>query len=288
MSALGTKQDASNVALTVDQLISAQVTNNFYEFGKIIPLVNDVSSMAIKGMNQIKFPCLDEFQHEAQTFPLTTPGPLGGPEAITCQSLVLSEDILDIDKKCVMAVSYDPCDLYQSVLNWENIYQQKVVQTLVRGVELELIAQLATVDAPNALTAATAGTLTEGDLLCLVEALHKKNIPEQDRVFLVNPADWKLMMSLTCFLKTNESGSDQALRQGQIGSVFGSPVIWDNAVPAGTILYFHRDHVRFARQGDLSILSADVPKKGCKEMSWTVKYGFTSMKDGCRGASLTI
>lgn len=288
MSALGQKQDASNVALSVDQIISAQVTNNFYEFGKIMPLINDVSNLAVKGMNSISFPCLDEFQHEAQTFPLTTPGPLGGPDAITCQSLVLSEDVLNIDKKCVMAVAYDPCDLYQSVLNWENLYQQKVIQTLVRGVELELVAALSVVDPVNALTAATAGTLTEGDLLCLVEALHKKNIPEQDRVFLVNPSDWKRIMSLSCFLKADASGSDRALRAGEIGSVFGSPVIWDNSVPAGTILYFHKDHVRYARQGDLSILKADSVKKGCKEMSWTVKYGFSSIKGGCRGATLTI
>lgn len=288
MSVLGVKQDASNVDLSVDEIISRQIVNNFYEFGKVLPLVTNVSALATKGMNAISFQCLDDFQHESQTFPLTTPGPLGGPDAITCQSLVLTEDKLNIDKKCVLAVSYDPCDLYQSVFNWEQIYQERVIQTLVRGVELELITELSNVDAANALTATTAGTLTEGDLLCLVEALHKKNIPEQDRCFLVNPTDWKSMMNLSCFLKANESGSDQALRRGQIGTVFGSPVIYDNGVPAGTILYFHKDHVRYAQQADVSILRADLPKKGCKEMSWTVKYGFKSIKGGCRGASLTV
>lgn len=281
------KMSKTEVLASVDQIISGLISDNFYEFGKILPLVNDVSALAVKGVDTIKFPCLDEFDHEEQTFPLTTPGPLGGPDAITCQQLQVTTDDLAIDKKCVLAVQYDPCDLYQSVLNWEQVFQAKVVQTLVRGVELSVIQDLLNVDAANQIAAATAGELTEGDLLCLVETLHKKNIPMDQRVFLVNPADWKCIMSLSCFTKANEYGDAGALRSGQLGSVYGSPVIWDNAVPAGSILYFHRDHLRMARQGETSILRADEPKLGCKTMSFTVKFGHKVIKGGCRGAVLT-
>lgn len=282
------KMTTTEVAPSIDSIISSLISDNFYEYGRIIPLVNDVSQFAVKGMNQVSFPCLDELDHELQSFPMTTPGPLGGPDAITCQQLQVSMDVLPIDKKCVLGISYDPCDLYQSVLNWEQVFEQKVAQTLVQGVELELIQDLLAVDAANAINAATAGVLSEGDLLCLVERLDLKGIPRENRVFVVNPTDYKRMMQLSCFLKANESGSDQALRNGQIGRVFGAPVIMSRLVTAGTILYFHRDHVRYARQGETSILRADEPKLGCKVMSFTAKFGHTVIKGGCRGATLTI
>lgn len=281
------KMAHNEVAPSIDSIISQLVENNFYEYGKII---NKFSSVEVpKGANEVKFNCLDELEHEEQTFPLTTPGPLGGPEAITCQQLVITQDILKIDRKCVMAVAYDPCDLYQSVLDWENIYAEKVRQTLVRGVELAIITEaFANVDAANIITPVTAGTLTETDLLCMLTALRKKNIPETDLCFLVNPEDYKNISVLPCFLKADASGSRQVLQTGALGSVFGSPVIWDNAIPAGEILLTHRDHLRVGRQAGVSILRADVPKKGCKEMSWTVKFGLKTIKGGCRAAKLTL
>lgn len=277
------KMAHNEVTPTIDSIISRLVENNFYEFGKII---NKFSSVEVpKGANEVKFNCLDELEHEAQEFPLVTPGPLGGPDAITCQQLQITQDVLKIDKKCVLAFSYDPCDLYQSVLDWEQIYAEKVRQTLVRGVELDIIAEaFASVDAANIVS----GPINETNLICLLTALRKKNIPETDLCFMVNPEDYKNISVLECFLKADASGSRRVLETGALGSVFGSPVIWDNAIPEGEILLTHRDHLRVGRQAGVSILSADEPKKGCKVMSWTVKYGLKTIKGGCRAAKLVV
>lgn len=294
MAAVG-KIDNSVLTDSIQEIISSIVLDNFTEQGKILPLINNYSSQLGKGMDTLSFLCVDDFDMQKQTFPLTAPGQTADgtadPDgnAIVCQNLAITKEQLKIDCKAVVGFKYDPCDFYQSVLNENSLLLSKSSSSLLRQIEDSLITELQIVDALNVVAPIAAGTLSEGDLICLHAALNKKNIPEQDRVFLINPEEHKAMFGLGCLKNAYSSGdATSPFRNGVIGMVMGSPVIWDNRVPAGTILYFHKDHVRYAQQGQISILETDVPKMGCKEMSMTIKYGQKSIKDGCRGAILTL
>lgn len=289
------KTDFTVVEPTIQQLISSVVLDNFTEFGKILPLVNDISAQLGKGQNAISFPCVSDFDTQKQTFPLTVPGattdgtvdPDGN--AIVCQTLEVVTDTLKVDCKAVTGFKYDPCDLYQSVLNVESELLSKASNALIRQVESTLLTRFDEVSADNELTAITPGEVSEGDLICLHAALNKKNIPESDRCYLVNPEQMKALYALKCIKEVASTGdATSPFRNGVLGTIMGSPVIWDNRVPEDCIYYFHKDAVRYAQQNSVSVLETDVPKMGCKEMSFTLKYGCKTLKDGCRIAKLTV
>lgn len=280
------KMAHNEVLPTIDKIVSRLVEEDFAEFGKIISKFE--TQVVPQGHNEIVYTCLSDLEHEAQTFPKTAPGPLGGPDEITCQTVEITQESLKIDKKCVVAFQYDPCDLYQSFLNWEGIYAEKVRQSFIRAIEMDMLATLsAEVDPANVLAATVAGELTETDLLCMITALRKKNIPE-DACFIVNPEDYKNISVLPCFLKADASGSRQVLGTGNLGSVFGKQIIWDNAQPAGEILLAHRTSLILGRQAGVTVLRADEPKKACKVMSWQTAYGLRVGKRGCRAVKLTL
>lgn len=282
------KQTRDEVLASVYDRLTGLIEDDFAEFGQVLPCFTDISNLYVKGTRSLAFHCLDDYDHEEQGFGsnFVSPGPLGGPDEITCQQLNVTNEVIEIDKKCVLGISYRPCDLYQSLINWESVFQQKVIQTLILGVERSVITE-ALAEA-TAVPVTTAGTLTEGDILCAVTELHKKNIPVAGRKILLNPEDWKCVMQLSCFTKANEYGDAGALRTGQLGSVYGMPVQWSNLIPAGEILVTHPDHVRFVR-GTTEILRADEPKTGCKVMSFTVPYGVKSFsKNGTKCKAIKL
>lgn len=62
--------------------------------------------------------------------------------------------------------------------------------------------------------------------------LDEENIPNAGRWVIVNPAAYGKLLSTPQFVRVDQSGSSEALRNGQIGRAFGFDIMLSNNVPA--------------------------------------------------------
>jgi len=289
------KVNTTSIDITRQELVSAIILDNFTEIGKIVPLVDDVSALVGPGMKSIAFNKVEDFDLQKQTYPVTVPGatadgtvdPNGTP--IVCQNLTITQDVLELNCKAVAGFSYDPCDITQSVLGVESVVLQKASEAITRQVERDLITALeADVDPANILAPiGGAGTISEGDLICLHTALNARNIPETERCLVVHPNDLKDIHALKCIKDANVTGdATSTFRTGVVGMIMGSPVIWTTLATPGTLTLLHKSSLKFATQTGVMVLESDMPKLACKEVSLCMGYGFRTICEGIRTAKL--
>lgn len=70
--------------------------------------------------------------------------------------------------------------------------------------------------------------------------LNLLNVPMSERVLLLGANVWAALMKNTMFVKVNESGSDDALRQATLTNLGGFTIVTSNAINADEGWAFHR------------------------------------------------
>ena len=89
---------------------------------------------------------------------------------------------------------------------------------------------------------------TDSVILAAREALGKNNAPPSDRYLAVAPDIATRILSVDKFVKANESGSTDALRDAIIGRIYGFTVVESNALATGTAVAYHRSGFAFANR----------------------------------------
>jgi hypothetical protein len=74
-----------------------------------------------------------------------------------------------------------------------------------------------------------------------MELLDLQEFPEDGRFLAVNPAQYAAMLNIDNFIDASKFGSNQPVLNGQIGTVFGMPVIKTTVVTAGRPMIYHRE-----------------------------------------------
>lgn len=87
---------------------------------------------------------------------------------------------------------------------------------------------------------------TEGAILAAREALSSANVPQGDRFFAVSPEIATRVLSVDKFVRVDESGANNALREAVIGRLYGFTFVESNALTAGTAVAYHRSSFAFA------------------------------------------
>lgn len=122
------------------------------------------------------------------------------------------------------------------------------VEAVARKAEDELAAVLNALasEADFALTASDSDT--EDTILSARETLSAANVPASDRFLAVSPQIATRLLSVDKFVKVNESGDSDALRNATLGRIYGFTVVESNALTAGTAVAYHRSSFVFANK----------------------------------------
>lgn len=89
---------------------------------------------------------------------------------------------------------------------------------------------------------------TEDTILAARETLSEANVPSADRFLAVSPQIATRLLSVDKFVKVNEAGSSDALRNAVIGRLYGFTIVESNALTAGTAVAYHRSSFVFANK----------------------------------------
>lgn len=120
------------------------------------------------------------------------------------------------------------------------------VESVAIGAEDLLIDVMDALTADISFAAAATDADTKSTVLAAVEALNEADVPPGNRTLAVSPSIATRLLSVDLFVKANESGSASALRQAQIGNLYGLNVVVSNGLATETALAYHKSGFVFA------------------------------------------
>ena len=192
----------------------AGLLENFHQNTFVIPTLNsDYEGDIVNGGEIVKI----------TGFTSPTIGTYSG--SITRQVLTDSTQSLAIDQKKYFAFLVDDVDKVQSAGSFDQVLTD-AGQALADTAEDYVLSAMLSNGTSAGTTAVTTGALADTAVVNIRTALVKAKVPTANRFLAVNPeAAAFLMNASNSLFKANESGSDQALRNGVIGNYRGFTVI---------------------------------------------------------------
>ena len=240
----------TQVDATIEEVVSTQVQDVLTASAVMPGTILDFSSEAGPGMDTVKYPRFANFTVQTKTS--------GSP--LTNQVNTFATDDLALDQhKAVPFLVEDIAGLQAKVsVNQELINQAG--KDLAAEMDSSIITQM--VLSANISSAAPdhivqfdnnpTDTLGKADVLTARRLLNDANVPMSDRTLLVSPLHESELMNISEFTRVDESGGSQALRNGQIGRLFGFDVIMSSQAPdTDGPIFYHRTAAVMARQMEL-------------------------------------
>jgi hypothetical protein len=180
----------------------------------------------------------------------------------------LTETAVDVAvKHLYVATKVTDEDLTLKLADFGSQVLAPMVEGIARRSEDEIAGVMNGLAADASFLATATEADTEAKILAAREALDVANVPAGDRYFAISPDIATRVLSVSKFVRVDESGSDMALRAARIGSLYGFNFIVSNALTAGTAVAYHRSAFAQANFGpkpmangpgvDLSTISQD-------------------------------
>lgn len=186
----------------------------------LAPLCNDVSGWMIPGTKTIEFPSASS---------LTMGAFVDGYET-EAERLTLTTEVLTIDTFKHRPVKIN--DKAKAFVNQDlgAIAVQRLVSAFVRTLEASLLVAIKDVSssAPDnilQLTGTSNLILTLADIRTAKYMLDKAYVPTEGRVILVSAKQESTLLGLSDFIDAAKFGSNEPIMNGQIGKIYGMPVI---------------------------------------------------------------
>lgn len=214
---------ANNLVNTKADLISALVQRELLNTASLLPCLRDLSGMAVKGAKSISIPKLSSVTVGDRAFGAV------GTESV---ALTDSVDQLLLDKNKYVRFGYDSHDETQSTINYLTELISRSSAAHGRQINDDIITEWEAVGGLN-INGAVAADITASDILDMREFL-MSNYADMSTAKLVIAADQeKAMLKLAEFSQYDYRGNGASpIVTGQIGSVYGVPVIINQQVKA--------------------------------------------------------
>jgi len=186
--------------------------------------------------------------------------------ALTPVAPTETEQTLVIDQYYGKAIELQDMLKKQSKVDLMQPYADVIGFALAKAIDGSLLGQYANVLTANKQTAVA--NLTFNGIVDAHGLLDKNNVPQEDRVLVVNWAGLADLRKLDEFKSYNETGEVGLVekKMGIVGSIYGAPVYLTNAVKDDTTNYqfllFHKAAFAIAIQQDVEMESdRDILKK---------------------------
>lgn len=223
----------TQLVATKNDLITSLVQKELKFRAKLLASVTDLSSYAGKGMKSISFPKLSSFTVENRAS--AVPG--------TIQALSATTDKLDLNLNAYVSWLIDSSDEIQSSMDVQIENALRAASAHGRYVDEQIIAVL---EAGAGLDVGAA-PLTADLILDAREQLLKSFADPAACVMLIGPDQEKAMLKIAEFVRADFYGSSN-IPSGQIGTVYGMPVMVHQGVAANKGYWFAKDAVGIAFQ----------------------------------------
>lgn len=268
----------TQVAATIETIVSAQIQEVLTSEMVVPGTISDFSAQVGPGMDTLKIPKFGNF---------TVNDKVAGT-AVSAQINAFSSDDLLLNKHQVVSFLVEDIADLQSKLAVTQVYVQQAGKDLAAKMDSELITSLnasPSAAAPDHLIQfanTPTNTLGKADFLEARKLLSIQNVPLSDRFCLIGPDREKDILSISEFVRVDESGGSMALRNGEIGKLFGFSVMISNQQTSDNNLFYHKATHAFAKQMEPRVLQfQDVPNLA---MRWSIDhiYGMKALDSGKR------
>lgn len=265
----------TEVAATIEQLISAIVQDELKEKGIVAGTIMDRSSMVGPGMDRISFPRAGSLTAEAK---------LENTD-LNRQTLTFSNDTLTLDQhKAIYAAVEDIAGLQA---------KPDVVRTVIKAMASELVLdfdkfiygklKLASAASPDHKIAySNASSIGQVDILEARTLLNKSFAPQDDRFLLVSPDSEKAMLQISDFIHVDKygGGMSEGLVNGELGRVYGFKVIMSTIVNDLESVAYHKGCAAFAYQKRIGFEEDRDLKALSSEYVMSTIYGAKELQGG--------
>ena len=260
--------------------ISMMLQQYLTERAILIPSITDVSSDATKGKKSESYLSIGDLEAETKT---------DGTE-YTTQKFAVAADQLVYDKQEGVYVELTTKGDIQSTLNNQAAILERQIAALVRKLEANVytaLANVSTASPDHAILFDTASTLSLSDIIEAMELLDVQFIPEEDRFLAVNPRNYSQILALDNFISADKYGNNMPLMTGEIGQILGFRVLKSNSVTANNVVAYHRSHVAFGRQYDVTFEQERILKNSTTAFLLETIYGLKTLDSGKRGVKIS-
>jgi N4-gp56 family major capsid protein len=241
-------------------IVSALVQKHLAFQAKLLGSVMDVTQFgAAKGAKSISFPKFGGFTVENRA----------SGAAASLQNLTAAVDTLALDQRSTVAWLIDSMDELQSTVEVQSEYIKRASTGLANEVDTQIISLLENAGFDQG----AATVVTEDIILDMREYLIKNHADKNALTFLVGPDNEKAMLKISNFIDASKYGSPN-LPSGEIGRVFGVPVIVHAGVPVGEAYMYEKSAIavgfqRVAKYGEVdSPLYGVGSKTAVLDMLW--------------------
>lgn len=235
----------TEVDATIEEIVSTRVqmvlTNSMVAW----PLMSDYSEQVGPGMDTLKIPRFGSFTVATKV----------ENTAVDAQVNAFSTDDLALSSYKVIQWLLEDIANLQAKVSVNSAYIDQAGKDLAAEMDLTLLAGLdagVSTSAPDHDIKYNDATNEDLEAIDITEArrlLNVQNVPMEDRWGIIPPDKEKDLLNISDFVKVNESGSIGALRNGQIGRIFGFDIVVSNQMnTANSSLFGHKSAAAVARQ----------------------------------------
>lgn len=235
----------TEVTATVDQIISARVQQVLTASMVAWPNFMDFSPEAGSGIDQVKIPRFGNFTVNSKA----------ENTRVDAQTNAFSADNLDLDQHDVVQFLLEDIAQLQSRVAVQQEYVDQAASDLAAKMDERLLAALdsdISTSAPDhdvKYNDTSNNDMEKVDITTASQLLDTQNVPSDNRFAIIPPLKKADVLNIGDFVKVNESGSQQALRNGQMGQIFGFDMLVSTQLnTAGSSLFCHRSAAAVARQ----------------------------------------
>jgi hypothetical protein len=234
---------------------------------KLAPFFMDLSQFAVKGNTTVSFPRIGSFTAEARA----------AGAAFTEQTVASAVDQMALDRRIGVHYVIDPDEEIESVLNFELSAAQRAASANARLFDTDLIAELETVGVAVTPT----GDITRDIILEMREGLLSREADlDSEGVILVGVDQETALLKISEFSNQDIYGPNGAVRSGQIGTLYGMPVVRHSGLAASTYYMGTKSALGYAFQKRPRIGQQKAVEYGADAIKTTVnqKYGVKAMQ----------
>lgn len=233
---------ATEAGTTRQDLVSAIVQETLKVKSVLIPTVLDYSAGVVPGAKSLYIPRRGQF----------TAADKVEDTDLTAQAFTFTQDQLTLSHKAIYSEAELIADL-QSAVNVEAEIIKESAAELAKAMDDLIIAQLklASTSAPDHLldySNSPTDTLQVADIANMRLLLNKQNVPMEDRILLVSPAQEYALLQIASFIQAERYGSAEAIMNGEIGRIFGFKVLVHNSLADVDAIAYHKMACAFAVQ----------------------------------------
>jgi len=232
----------SDVGSSILADVSATLQSFLIQESKLLPTVTRIP--ALPGRSSV----------DLNLMPGLVVGDKSENVAASLQELTTSADTLNFDKEKIVAFAIEDRAREQSMVNLEAGGLERAAKAIALQMDQDIVAQLELTSASGPdhrvayANSLTDDTLGQEDVLEAKRLLAVQNIEFGDCRIGVGPGSEKNLLLIDNFVHVDKYGANTATANGEIGRLYGAPVIMSNVFDDAKTLFWHPEHVVIGEQ----------------------------------------